>query len=458
MGLSDAFGANSAVSQIFVWQVAAQIINALMSPTLELVAQKINADNPVVDLTPADLAQLVVRNYRSRSSAAAEAARSGIDGDKFADMVHIAGDAPAPGDLAVALRRGLIPLAGSGVDATSFEQGIREGRLGDKWTKMMQELSVQWPTPTDALDALLEGQISQADAEALYRKLGGDPQFFTMLFNTRGNAPTPSEALDLANRGIIPWNGTGPSVVSYEQAFLEGPWRNKWLKPFEALGEYLPPPRTVTAMVSAGSLSPEQGTQLLLKQGLSKELAAAYISDALNTQNQADKELTAGQLLDMYEVGLISTEHVTPLLSALGYSQESIDLLLAYRDVRRAVTAVNTAVARIHSLYTTYKIDGNTARNSLASLGVPGTQVNDIVAVWDIERAANVKVLTASEIADAWKYTIITEDEALSELQALGYTPRDAWIYLSVKNKAPLDNQPAPGPAAPAGTPPSGAQ
>lgn len=446
-GLSDVFGGKSAVTQLFIWQVMAQIIGAVLEPTLTLVSQQINADNPVVDLSPADLANLVVRNYRDMSSAAGEAARSGINADRFADMVHLAGDAPGPSDLAIALRRGIIPEYGTGPDAVTFEAGLREGRLADKWQSMVKDLATQWPTPADALDALLEGQLSYDDALALYKRVGGDPQFFTILFNTRGNAPTPVEALELANRGIIPWDGEGPDITSYHQAFLEGPWRNKWEKPFRALGEYLPPPRTVTAMVSAGSLTPERGTELLLKQGLAPDLAAAYIHDALDSQNKADRELTVGQLMDMYTAGVVSASLITPLLKALGYSDTSIAWLFAYRDIRKSLTRVNAALSKVRTLYVTHKVTRDVAERALNALGVPAAEIADVVGTWTIERDTNVAVLTAAQIADAWKYGIINEGEALTELQSIGYTPRDAWVFLSIKNKAPLDNKPEQGPA-----------
>lgn len=447
MGIGESLGGGGALTQIFTWQVAAQIVQSLMEPTLTLVAQRVNADNPVVDLTPADLAQLVVRNYRDMGDAAGEAAHAGIDTSRFRDLVALAGDAPSPGDLAVALRRGVIPEGGSGVDAVSFDQGIREGRLADKWTAMVKELATQWPTPTDALDALLQGQISFDEARTLYRRLGGDEQFFTVLYNTRGNAPTPVEALEMANRGIIPWSGTGPEVVSYEQAFLEGPWRNKWLKPFEGIGEYLPPPRTVTAMVGAGSLTDDQALTLLLKQGLSKELAAAYVHDAHNQRSSKERELTVAQLLDMYGANLISADNASKLLVALKYSPNAADELIAYKDLQRAIAATNQAVSRIHQLYVTHKIDRQAAAGTLNSLKVPATQIDEILLTWGIERSVNVRTLSAAQIVDAWKLDIISQDEATAELVALGYTPRDAWILLSIKAKAPLPSAPAQGPA-----------
>lgn len=446
MGLSSVLGGKGELAQFFVWQVAGQIVQALMGPAINELTKQINSDFPTVDLSPGDLAQLVVRNFRDLGDAVGEAKNAGIDGDKFSDLVKLASVPPNPSDLAIALRRGLITESGHGAGSTSFEQGMSESRLESKWHDLVKELAVQWPTPTDALDALLEGQVSFEDGKALYARLGGDPQFFTMLYNTRGSAPTPLEAIEMANRGVIPWTGTGPDVVSYEQAFLEGPWRNKWEKPYRDVGQYLPPPRTVTAMVAAGSLADDAALKLLMQQGLSADLAAAYIHDAHNEKSAQEKDLTVSQLLDMYEAGLIGSDDVTTLMEALRYSAETVGLMLAFRDLRRSISATNSAVSRIHTLYVGYKISATVATSSLNALKVPPTQVHAIVSTWDIERSANLKVLTAAQIVDAWYQGIIEQPEAIAELQGIGYTPRDAWILLSIKNKGPLDNPPAAGP------------
>jgi len=446
MGLSDALGGKGALTQFFVWQVAGQMVSALLGPALTELQQGINSDFPVAALSPQELAQLVARNFRDLGDAVGEAKLSGVDGDRFSDLVRLASQAPTPTDLALLLRRGLIVESGTGAGSTSFQQGLSESALSDKWHGLVKDLAVQWPSPTDALDALLEGQVSIEEGRALYERLGGDPQFFTLLFNTRGTAPTPIEALEMANRGLIPWDGQGPDATTFQQAFLEGPWRNKWEKAYRGIGDYLPPPRTVTAMVAAGSLTDAQASDLLVKQGLTADLAAAYIHDAHNQKNASERDLTVSQLLDMYEAGLIAQADATPLLQAMRYSDESIAWLFAFRDLRRAISATNSAVSRIHTLYVGHKISAPTAVASLNALKVPPTQVQAIVSTWDIERSANLKVLTAAQIVDAWALDIISEGEALQELQGIGYTPRDAWILLSIKNKAPLDSAPPVGP------------
>jgi len=490
-GLSDLFGKGSIAEQIFVWGILNQVIAALASPFFEQLTQEVNSKHPVTELSPPELAQLVVRNLIAPDDAHNAALKAGLTADKFAHLIalaneyispgdlaqmvvrgfvnpsfahdeairsgmsaerfdlltKIAADAPAPGDLAIALRRKLIPEDAGSPDTPSFAGGIREGRLGNKWIPVIRELATEWPTPTDALQAELEGQLSHAQALAEYERLGGDPQFYTWLFNTRGNAPTPSEALELVNRGIIPVSGTGPDAVSYEQAFLEGPWRNKWEKVFLALREYVTPPRSVVAMVHNGALSDNEAAAELAKSGLSPALIGAYIAEGHQQAAATSKDLTQTAVIDLYSARIIGKPDAHGLLTALGYSDTNATYLLELADLRRSIAAVNTAVARVHALYVGHKIKRSAAEQVLGALAVPGDQVKEIVSTWDLELAVNVKQLTEAQITDAWKRTVIGDTEALAELQSIGYTPRDAWILLSIKNQAPLPGEPPAGPS-----------
>lgn len=488
-GLGDIFGKGSIAEQIFVWGVLNQVITALGQPYFTELTQLVNSHTPnvVIDPTtaatllvrgflgdtdaedeaaksgidrtrfrnlvaaatpriaPADLAQLVVRNFMDTESAYTEAAFSGLDSDRFDRLVQIAGDAPAPGDLATALRRGVIPEEGP-PDGVSFAQGIREGRLADKYVPLIKALAVQWPTPDDALNALLEGQVDPDTGKALYEKFGGDPDYFQMLYDTRGSAPTPLEAIEMVKRGVIPKDGTGPDVTSYEQAFLEGPWRNKWSGPYYALADYLPPPRTVTAMLKTGSLSTDEAATLLTKQGLTPDLVQAYLADATQQASAKEKDLTLSSILGLYQAHILSQTDTQSMVESLGYSPENATWLIEMRNLQRAIAAVNSAVSRIQSLYIGYKITRETAQATLNALAVPADQVAGLLQVWDLEVAANVKQLTAAQIVDSWAIGAADQAEAVQELQSIGYTAFDAWRLLSIKAKTPLPNKPAAGP------------
>lgn len=441
-GLGGLFGRGSIAEQIFVWGVLNNIINAVGSPFFTLATYNVNERFPVVEHTPADLALMVVRNVLGAGQAAAEAKRAGINPERFGQLVDITGDAPAPGDLAVALRRKLIDRAGTGPGSTSFDQGIREGRLKDKWIEVMRQLATEWPTPTDILEALLQGQIGHADAVAKYEQTGGDPAWFELLFHTRGAGPTPVEAGTLANRGIIPWDGTGPDTTSFEQAFLESRFRNKWLHAYRRLAEYRPPPRTIVAMLRAGSLTRAQATTLLRQFGLTDELAAAYVADATHAKASAGKELTESQIVGLFETGALTHAEAVAMLVKFGLSAHDADLIVAGAGARRELAQVNSAITKIRTSFLARHITAPAATKALGSVGVTAQPAEAMVRIWSAELGATPRVLTDAQITRAVKLGILGEAEGRRRLEADGWRARDAWILLSLAEGGKLPGEP----------------
>ncbi|HUZ84160.1 MAG TPA: hypothetical protein VMU66_05660, partial [Gaiellales bacterium] len=206
---------NNTLLQMVVYGLVQQLVGAVLSPFEQAVTSAVMSADPLVPLSPADLALMVIRNIRAEGDAAGEAAMSGINATRFSDLVLMTGDAPAPQALAEALRRGLI-------DAARFDTGIRQGRLRDEWGTLMQKLAVQQPSPMQALTAAVEGQLDPATAQTKFAEFGGDPANYEWLFGTVGSGPSPIEAASMAYRGAIPWTGSGLGVTSFEQAVKEG--------------------------------------------------------------------------------------------------------------------------------------------------------------------------------------------------------------------------------------------
>lgn len=447
----ETFGQGSTAYQMFIWQIVAQVIGALASPGITELTTLVNARVPVVPLSAADAATAANRSFLSLDDAAAEAARSGIDAARFATLQHLAGDAPAPEQLVEALRRGLIAATGSGAGSTSFQQGIAETNLLDKWTDVVRGLALIWPTPADILRATLQGQETLEQGKADYEKVGGDPQWFQLLYDAEGNAPTPTEALEMALRGIIPFNGSGPDVVSYEQAFLEGPWRNKWEQPYRQLANYYPTASEVVELYRWGEIDVDQATSMLTDRGMTAEQASWWIGYANDNAIDEYRGLTLTAVLSMISVSYITDDQARTMMQAMHIGPAAIDQLINYGHIQRAIQSVNAAVSRVGTLYQTRKITQAAATDALTQLGVAAVAIPDIIADWNAVVNVNVATLTAAQIVDAWAESVMDQPTAMQELQNIGYTPYDAWVLLSVKNKAPLAGQPAQGPGAPLG-------
>jgi hypothetical protein len=335
-------------------------------------------------------------------------------------------------------RRKVIPETGSGADSLSYEQGVREGQTKNKWIEPLKALKTALPAPESALEALLEGQTDEATARDLYEQWGGDPRYFTLMFDTRGSAPTPLEAASMARRGIIPWEGTGPDVVSFQQAFLEGPWRNKWLTPYQKVSEYLPPPRTVTALLRAGTIDVATSTRIFEQSGLSPELTAAYVKDATQQRTQATRDLAKSTILSLYEEGRFTRQQALDELAKRGEPADVAEYEVQEAEWRRTKTITDHAVTKIHGLYVAHKTDKTTAGAALGELKLDKTQVDALFTVWDVERAATVKTLTTAQMLDLLLLGVGSA-EVMAMLQDDGYTAGDAEALVRIKLKVPFD-------------------
>jgi len=400
-------------------------------------------------LSPADAASAVVRGFLSHDHGAAIAALSGLDEADFNVMVHLAGDAPSPTELVVALRRGIIPEDSGNPNKPGFLQGIQQGRLADIWAPVIQALAQEWPTPTDALEARLVGQVTTERSKELFAKFGGDPQYWQLLFDTRGEAPTPLELGVLANRGDIKWNGLGPNETSFSQGFHEGRWRNKWEEAYRKLAQYRAPEGTIVAFLAHGIITDAEAAKMLADLGMDEHQIKMHLSEAHLEAYSDYRGATVSMVLQAYHQQLITADQALPILEGMHVTPTAAKLMLDFEDAQRSFEAINNALSRIRTLYAGRKITLNTVRNSLTELGIASQSIEGIVKSWQIENSVSVKPLTEAQIADAYIATILNEEEALTELENIGYTPFDAWVILSIKAKKALGKRPKPGPAAP---------
>jgi len=445
LNLGELFGKESAFGQLLIWQVGAQVISAVMTPGLNELTQLVNEVAQTQVLSPADLADLVVRNYLALGEGEAVAKKSGVSPADFALLVKNAGAAPDTTTLVEGYRRKILGWDAGSQGMPSVLDGIREGRLADKWAPLIQALGDVPIGVADAVDAVVEGQIPRAQGEAIAYENGISADNFAILYNTRGNPPAPSELAEMVRRSIIPQGGTGPDVLSMVQGISEGATKDKWIPALLKLLTVLPPEGRVTAMLRAGSITRDQAIGYYKQLGYDDTVAAGFAAEASHTKTAASKDLAKADVEKLYADRAIDAATATSMLEGLGYTQDEAAYLLAIQDLHATAVIVDAAISRIRSYYEARKITDQTVVNALNSLNVPTAQQEQLIAAWKIARDSNVKTLTQAEITAAWQLTLFSDSEAITELQALGYTERDAWVLLSIKNKAPLGNPPAQG-------------
>lgn len=418
-------GPDSIARQFFVWQIMAEVISTAMTPFITALSNEVNSKLPLVPLSPESLADMVNRGIVERQYAQGEAAKTGIHRLDFDFLVERAGSAPAIGDMLLLWRQGKI-------DRARMVRAIRQAGLKEEWTDEVLLLGIQPPTPEAILDALLQGQTDEATAQALYRKLGGDPDYFTLLYNTRGTAPTPVQAADMAVRGIIPWDGRGPDAVSFEQAFLEGPWRNKWIESFRKSAEYIPPPDTIVEMLRVGALEQDAATALLLKNGVPNELIGAFLAKASGDKTVKVKELTESHIQVLYRDQAINEATALEMLGKLRYAESEARFVLRTWKLARELAFRNQAISTVRTQFLAHRIGNEQASTLLDEFQVPADQRDALIRLWIQEERARVAILTPAQVRTAFKKDLFPVEEAVRRLLDQGYNEEDAAIFLQL--------------------------
>lgn len=443
-GIGSLLGEGSTASQFLLWGIAYGVAQALLEPEYTAIGQTIWRNQAVKVLDPAILADQVVRGIRDQSSGENEAADSGIDTDRFDTMVRGAGEPPGLQFMLEAYRRGYIQLGAITDDNPSLLGGIAKSRLYTQWAGVVEQMASVPISPADAVDAVLRGQIPRPQGESEAYASGVDADRFAILYNTAGRPPAPGELVEFVRRGLIPFKGTGPDALTFEQGIFEGDEKDKWEPLYEKLVDYIPPPRSIATLQSHGVIDTATAAGLYREAGLSPELAGIYAASAVAVKVAQHKLLAESAVLKLYADKLMDGPAAAAALGDLGYDPPEAAFLLETQDFAVAARSYDTAVSRVGALYSGHKINRQAALDALARLDVPGPAQAKLMADWDLELAANVRTLTPAQVASAFYYGALDQPTAMAMLVREGYTPFDAWVVLVDRSHGLLPDQPPP--------------
>jgi hypothetical protein len=388
-------------------------------------------------LSPADAALAVVRNIMPLADGLAVAAANGLSAADFNILVMNQGEPLALEEMLLLYRWGKM-------DKATLEQGIRESDVRDAWIPYAEMLGIVPPSGAEVVNAVIRGQISDAEGQERWHIAGGDPTWYETAVTSSANPPSPTELAQMVHRGLIPWEGVGPDVTSFQQGIYEGDTKDKWEPLLRANAVYYPPPREIATLVKEGGMTQDQAMKLWQEAGLTADLAHQYWLAAHYNKTSTVHQLAQGEIVALYTDKAIDHADALKMLESVNWTPGDAEWLLDIADLKTARAALESAISKIRGLYIAWKISATTAKAALAALDVPATQAGQLTDTWNLERGANIKVLTAAEITDAWYYQLIAPADAQQLLEQIGYTPYDAWLLLNIKNKGPIADYPQP--------------
>lgn len=377
------------------------ILNNMLAP----VVQRILSGDPNLQLTPNDAANLVAQGHWTAEHGYQEAAKSGVDRDRFAGLAQLASTHPATGEILELARRGDITddrargmLKTIGIDRNDAD--------------LLLKLQTVFITPENAAAMWNRDIVSTEEGRAIANRWGVSSKDFDRLTQLGGD-PLPAQDLGVAyRRGII-------NRDRFQRGIVQGPLRKEWFDVLEKL--MISRMSTVDAAdaVNQGYMQLGEAQRIARENGLDPDDFETLI-------------LMAGQppgvefAQDALNRGAITKAEFDVMFKESRIKNRYLDLLYEMR-----IRLIPQETARL-----LYRNGVYSREQALTTLLKHGFSRDDSAALLELEETRgddNTRELTRAQIIDLYESGLFSQVETVELLLGMGYSERDsqAMVYLA---------------------------
>lgn len=394
---------------VAVGAIIGPVLGSAVQPYVQDISNKAWSVNSSAPLSPALLAEAVIKGvYTDAGAAQTEAALSGVNADRFSTMVATAGQAIGIEQALLLYRRGDITEA-------ELRRVVQYSNVRDDFFPDVLKLQYVPPSASEAIVGALKHHLQPADAKIKFGQAGIDPSNFDWLLASAGRPLGLEQMLHLLNRKVM-------TEADVRQGIAQSDVNDDYADWAIALQHYYPPPRSLVPMLRAEAITEAQFRTFMSYYGASDDVVEAFLKEATKPANSSVKELSASVVVRLYEQKIIQRAEALTRLEALKYNATDADLYLQVADDAVKERFLAAGANRVHSRYISYKIDHAAALAALAKEGQPPDAAAQLMALWSLERDANTSVLTLSQIQQGYHRGIITLAEFVSMVQERGYS------------------------------------
>jgi len=387
-------------------------------------------------LSTADAIQSSVQGYITKDQAKTYATQNGLNPDDFDAAWLAAGEPLSRTEMTYLVNWGF-------ATEDDYKNALRQSRLKDSYIDLSWNLIKHPMSVADAVEGYVQGYLSEKDSDDIMGMNGLRDQDKETLREIAGEPLSKTEVLTLLRRGLM-------TQDQVEQALRESRLKDKYIPYALDLQTQYPGIYDIRLLVSEGAIDDKTAAKLLAIEGYPADLITPLINAFSGTTSTANKAVTEAMLVDLYLESAINATELHEMLKAIGYSDANATLIQEVADWRAELAARNALISKVRAQYIGGKINENTAQNDLLAAQIPASVVDKVMQDFALELAMNVKLLSESQVVDAWNASLFSNgdpaantQDAVNYLAKLGYSTADADILLQLKNKSLFDGSPS---------------
>lgn len=392
----------------------AGIISGLAKVASQPTLNYLWSQMPNIPLSPADAADMVERNIMSQADGRAVAAFSGLAPGDFDLLVEDTGEPPGIQESLALLLRGAMTEA-------EFTRILYYSRVRNEFLPYVLQMAYHQMSPADAIELGLKQVVSQDEARAAFVRGGGVESEFDNLLAAAGNPIGVQQAANLYAHGLITkdrfYQVVAHSRMNPEFADLALLTHEKWLAPYQ-----------IEQALKSGQVDAKTAAEWMQEDGYDAAQSAAFAGGSASGKTVSHKAETEAMIVAEYSARLITEAQATTMLSALGYDQTEIGLILALQSAKVIISQRNSAIGKIRALYVNKRISKETAQGDLDALQIPTAARDQFLEFWQMEQGAKVEAFTTAQIGGFLKYGVLPMGDAVARWVALGWGENDAQL------------------------------
>lgn len=418
-------------------------IGAGIADLLAPINQRIMQTAPNIPIGVSDAVSAVNAGLWSEGDGATEAARQGINSDRFSVLWELGINWPDLAQLLDLWRRGL--TNGDYVRLALERQGVHKGIIPQLLeTKRVPLL------PADLALMTLRGIIDRDQGAAVAAESGMTPGDFDLLTFATGEPPAAESMNEALRRGFI-------DDATYEKAIRQSRIRDEWIPVMKQLR--FAPMATADAVeaVVRNYIDADQGRAIAEQNGLLPEhwpvlleahgrppglmqmmalwnrgeASQAQVEQSIRESDIKDKYVptllglrykipSERILIELVETGSMPATRAQQLLEKDGYEPDVAGALLKAGTAKRTAKHKAVALGTVEQLYEAHAIDQAKATELVVALGYPPEDVPLILASADLKRELKYREQAIGAIRAGYLARKISEPVAAQELAAAG--------------------------------------
>lgn len=311
------------------------------------------------------------------------------------------------------------------IDLDTLRRGIVQGPIRNEWFPLLEQMSMHPMTPEQAASAVTQGHMTIARGRQIAHEYGLNPEDFETIVETSGRPPGVEFAGEALLRGFI-------TEDEFRAMFLESAIKNRYIDTIRKMVTRLVPQETARSLLSKGVITEERTREILRQHGFAPEDIDSLIAASTVERTQAARDLSLSMVQELYTEQEITADDAMGMLQALGYDEQEAGWLLDLADLRRERTYRSAVVTRVRSGFVKGLITEESAVTTLDALGVPPARRDTLLSLWSIEQTTVTRDLTPAQLVQAAKKGIMPPAAAHQRLVGQGYASEDATVLLGL--------------------------